>query len=777
MKKLIFTAFLLSFYLALNAQKIIDNPRYGISSTGYIRLTKVELTGDATILSFHVTIPQYNWVAIHEKSYIQPVGDTTRLYITKAEGAEIATRIVWEKDKMEEISYRLFFPPIDADVARIDYGEPVENSWNFYDIEVREVPHQSPVPVELTGHWFSEETGHWTFSFLDSVAVYGGKTWKYNSVSPSENGFTIRLKNGNNEAILFCRSDKSSCFMESDSDPLGKFSKDPALMKRITDTKPFDVPVVNPGKVTYSGFVRGFSTRLGRSTGLIRYVNPLNNRPETFVIPIQKDGSFIVEFPLDFPQEITVNLPSGSERVFFEPGKPLFHFANAGLPDSPSLFRGESAAVNYGLNKTREVVTPVMSFTEGIATMSDKEYIDHVFKTRKDELARLEAIQKKISISNKARQIRLFDIDYRAANNALRYSENINLSRIYANRQLKDDEKLPVASVNFDISLLNRLNETPVSDELAFISNEYFSLLQSLRYTDIKRQQSSYYYRLQELGIQLVGSGIKLSGEEEDMLEYIRLNLVQTFDQEKSRNFNKAYGAVVQKFSEKYKEEFQELSNRFYIENLQENLSAMGLNGVLPMDISRAQAYLSTLESDSPVLNEEDFKEIKNALHNNYLKELVISSYYRRKAELEVTANAGTAELKTEGDKLFESIIKKYRGKVIYVDFWATWCGPCLAGIEKIKPLKEELAGKDVVFLYITNPTSPEAEYKKRIPDIKGEHVKVTSDEWNYLTEKFNIFGIPHYALVGKKGNLVNARLMHMENDALKKRLLEQLEN
>jgi thiol-disulfide isomerase/thioredoxin len=776
MKKLIFTAILLSYYFALHAQEVIENPKYGMSSTGYIQLTKVELTGDATILSFHVRIPQNNWVAIHEKSYIQPLGDTTRLYITKAEGAEIATRIVWEKDKMEEISYRLFFPPIDADVARIDYGEPVENSWNFYDIEVREVPHQSPVPVELTGHWFSEETGHWTFSFMDSVAVYQGKTWKYNSVSPSENGYAIRLKNGDNEAVLLCRSDKSSCFMQSDSDPLGKFSKDPTLIDRITDTKPFDVPVLNPGKVTYSGFVRGFSSRLGRSTGLIVYVNPFNNRQETFVIPIQKDGSFIIEFPIDLPQEITVNLPSGSESVFFEPGKPLFHFANAGIPDSPSLFMGKSAAVNYGLYKTREIVTPMMSFIEGIVTMSDKEYIDHVFEARKDELEKLEELQKKISISNKARQIRLFDIHHRAANSALRYNGNISLAKIYANRNLKDDEKLPVGSVDFDINLLNQFSETPVNDELAFISNEYFFLLQSLRYTDIKRQQSSYYYRLQELGKQVTDNGAELSGEEKDMLDYIRFNLIQNFDQEKSRNFNKAYGAVVQKFSEKYKEEFLELSNRFYIENLEENLSAMGINGVLPMEISKAQIYLSTLENDSQVLDEEDFKEIKNALNNNHLKELVISSYYRKKAEMEVTANAGTAELKTEGDRLFESIIKRYRGKVIYVDFWATWCGPCLAGIERIKPLKEELAGKDVVFLYITNQSSPEAEYKKRIPDIKGEHVKVTTDEWNYLTEKFNIFGIPHYALVGKKGNLVNARLMHMENDALKERLLEQLE-
>ncbi len=778
MKKLFTTAFLLSLFVALTAQEIIENPRYGISSTGYIRLTRVELTDDATILSFHVTIPQNNWVAIHEKSYIQPVGDTTRLYITKAEGAEIATQIQWEKDKREEVSYRLFFPPLDADVTRIDFGEPVGNSWNFYDIEIREVTDQSPVPAELRGHWFSEEDGHWTFSLLDSLAVYSAKTWKYESVLPSEKGFTVKLKNGKDEIVLLCRSEnENSCLMQAGGDLLRRYSKDADLVDKISDSELFEVPVVNPGKVTYSGFIRGFSTRLGSSTGLIRYFNPLINRQETFVIPIQNDGSFNVEFPVDFPQQITVNLPSGSERVFFEPGKPLFHLANSGIQDSPSLFMGESAAVNYGLTKTKDVGTPMMSFIDGIVNMSDAEYIDYVLKTRKEELEKLEEQQEENSISAKAFQIRLLDIHYRAANNALRYNGNVNLAKIYANRHLNEDEKLPIGSVNFDVSMLNRFSETPVTDDLAFISTEYFPLLQSLKYTDLKRQQSAYYYHLHELGKQLTANGVSLTGEETDMLEFIRLNLIQNFDQEKSRNFNLTYREVVQKFSQKYQAEFLELSNRFYLDNLKENLIAMGLKPEgLPMEIIKIQNYSSKLNNENPVLDEEVYKEIKDAVQTSYLKELVISAYYSKKAEMEVTANAGTGEIKTEGDKLFESIIKKHRGKVIYVDFWATWCGPCLSGIEKIKPLKEELAGEDIVFLYITNPTSPEAEYKKRIPEIKGEHVRVSTDEWNYLTEKFNIFGIPHYALVDKSGNIVNARLMFMENDVLKNRLLEQLE-
>ncbi|MFW6290065.1 MAG: TlpA family protein disulfide reductase, partial [Mariniphaga sp.] len=736
MKKLLFTAFFLSVVLALNAQEIIENPRHGIVSTSYIQLTKVELTDAATILSFDVTIPQNNWVAIHEKSYIQPVGDTTRLYITKAEGAEIATQIHWEKGKREEISYSLYFPPVGKNVARIDFGEPVANSWNFYDIEIREVPDQSPVPARLRGHWFSEENGHWTFSLLDSLAVFAGKTWEYEDVTPSEDGFKINLVNKEEKQTLFCRTTEGpSCTMRSGNTPPAHYSKDTKQLDKISDPVPFDASSLNSGKVYYSGLIRGYSTRLGTQTGMIRTVNRLTNQQESIVIPIQKNGSFQVEFNLDFPQEITVSLPSGSERIFFEPGKPLFHLANPGLKAVPSLFAGESAAVNYGLNKTKEVGTPMMAFVDGIVNMTDEEYISHVLENKEKEQEKLARIQKENNLSAKAFQIRAFDIGYRAAHYALRYYGNINLAKIYANRDLKEEDKLPMGAPDFDVNLLQKLRDIPLHNELGIISNEYFNLLQAITYTDLKRPQSAYYYRMAILGEELQKKGIELTGEEVDMLEYIRLNLADNFDYEKSRSFNLSYREVIQKFAQKYQDEMLKLTRKFQNEYMKTNLGAMGLNPEgLPKEIFETQVYLASLKNETEEPDEKAYLRTRESLQNIRLKELVMAAYYQKRAELEVKNVASSNSTETEGDKLFSSIIRPYRGKVIYVDFWATWCGPCMAGIEKVKPLKDELTGKDIVFLYITNPSSPEAEYRKRIPEIKGEHVRVTADEWNYLT-------------------------------------------
>ena len=109
-----------------------------------------------------------------------------------------------------------------------------------------------------------------------------------------------------------------------------------------------------------------------------------------------------------------------------------------------------------------------------------------------------------------------------------------------------------------------------------------------------------------------------------------------------------------------------------------------------------------------------------------------------------------------------------YGGKVIYVDFWATWCGPCRAGIKEIGPLKDELKGENIIFVYITNETSPEETYKNMIPSIKGEHYRLKQDEFNYLAAKFQITGIPHYVLVDKEGKVVNSSLGFNTNEALK---------
>jgi thiol-disulfide isomerase/thioredoxin len=101
-------------------------------------------------------------------------------------------------------------------------------------------------------------------------------------------------------------------------------------------------------------------------------------------------------------------------------------------------------------------------------------------------------------------------------------------------------------------------------------------------------------------------------------------------------------------------------------------------------------------------------------------------------------------------DQLLQAIVKEYPGKVVFFDLWATWCGPCKKGIEAMEPLKEELKEEDVVFVYLTDGSSPTSAWNDYVLKVPGKHYRIDS-----LSKIPGLTGIPQYYLYDRQGKQV----------------------
>ena len=104
------------------------------------------------------------------------------------------------------------------------------------------------------------------------------------------------------------------------------------------------------------------------------------------------------------------------------------------------------------------------------------------------------------------------------------------------------------------------------------------------------------------------------------------------------------------------------------------------------------------------------------------------------------------------GDQLIQTIANQYPGKAVFFDLWATWCGPCKSGIAAMEPLKEQQRDKDVVFVYLTNESSPLNEWNDYVLKIPGQHYRIPSSLWEQIP---NVSAIPQYYLYDRQGKQV----------------------
>lgn len=110
-------------------------------------------------------------------------------------------------------------------------------------------------------------------------------------------------------------------------------------------------------------------------------------------------------------------------------------------------------------------------------------------------------------------------------------------------------------------------------------------------------------------------------------------------------------------------------------------------------------------------------------------------------------------EFNTSKKLKLEELLEKHEGKAIYIDFWASWCGPCRIDISESEPAKEYLKSKDVIVIYISiDRNKDEVKWRKATTQdrITQNQYLLENGLSSPLASYLNIGGIPRYLLLNQ---------------------------
>lgn len=146
-------------------------------------------------------------------------------------------------------------------------------------------------------------------------------------------------------------------------------------------------------------------------------------------------------------------------------------------------------------------------------------------------------------------------------------------------------------------------------------------------------------------------------------------------------------------------------------------------------------------------------------------------------AKLYETKAGGVAANFTYPDASGKMIsLSDFKGKVVLVDVWATWCGPCKQQIPFMKKLEEELHGMDVVILSVSVDEEKDKEkWKQMVIDEKLGGVHIFASGWSKICKDYKITGIPRFMLFDKNGNVISTEAPRPSDPALKTLIMKYL--
>ena len=624
---------------------------------------------------------------------------------------------------------------------------------------------RNPAVAQVLGNWYHPKSGEWTFGFFEGFAIYDQKFWEYESFQFSGKSGRAVLKNGAERLSLkISKRGDSLIAVKIGSHAMQDYRKVAKILPAYTraDASVFkDTHYQIIDTVYVTGYLRNAPNQEPFS---ISYRNVVTDNNDKVFGTVDSVGRFVVKVPLLNSAEVYLDMGRMSKASVLEPGERYFLFYDCSTGEQ--IFMGDKARVQNELVRYNPYTT-----SSGIHADSEEERASKKMKgmeylnAKWAVLSRANAysgdyFKRNPSLSEKAKY---FILNYN------RYAIGADLMQKRFDLDRRNKERFPREYMTF---VTDSLLTTPLAP---FVLNANFSTF--IRdYTDYFRDEfegvtNSYAEAL----VSLIADGTVTASAEEKKVAQLDLEIerLSSIDAQRGKALAQTRTAGQSKL-------LMDLQVRHQDKIMTAGDQQLWLNelkfagGFYPKiipdedirDVFQARSIYQYFERTRKPMESVKFEEFAGLVKSPVFR-AQLSAY---NDHLLKTKNAdftfaqsikNTDHLKSakEADALFKELIAPYLGKVIYLDFWGTWCGPCREEMKYAGAAKEALKDKEVIFMYFAN-RSPEELWKSMIKDMNltGEnivHYRLPEEQQRLIENRFSINSFPTYMLIDKEGNIV----------------------
>jgi thiol-disulfide isomerase/thioredoxin len=620
---------------------------------------------------------------------------------------------------------------------------------------------------KLLGNWAESETNEWKLGFFENFAIYNSDFWEYESLTIKNNKGKVVLKNGNDQLNLKLRFDSDSLCQISVNKEKGRdFFRCSRTLPPYSypDKRAFkDTHFKKTDTVTIRGYLRH---NTADNPFKVSFYNPIIDEHEEFHGNIDSLGRFFIKFPLTNTSQVYLDWGRMTKVDVIEPGETYFLMYD--LASQQHLVTGD----NERLHNELAAYIPYRNNHDynGYMRINELESLPYLEYQRQEKSHQKSHLNKHLSEHPYTSERFRYYHD-----NNYRFTSAFHLMQRRFKLNRKEKERFPESFMSYvNDSLYQNTSLHPHS-----LTREYHHFLQD--YID--------YYGEAINTMEITYDPIQLITEfEKDGKIQLSINQKTLFDKRDSLNnvlidldSKKTDSLIVKKTAQEYMDIYQQIRAlvnnelRHHIQNyvdtefLKMRLARVDsvLTDSLLKELFYCNAFYGTIENKQTAFSPSTLELFQERVPNPVFQApiLKLHQHYAQLSKQDIRyieSLKKTDHLKDaqDADSLFTALTEPYRGKVIYLDIWGTWCGPCKDQMKYVGAVKEALKDENVIFMYLAN-NSPEESWKNiiKVNQLSGKnvvHYRLPDKQQRMIERRLSIRYFPTFILMDKEGQIVN---------------------